>query len=177
MAETALKNPTTRSEQTSLRLWLQLMKCTKAMESGVGGHLRRVHNQSLARFDVLSQLFRFGDDWATVGELADRLMASSGNITGLLDRMAAENLIVRRASPNDRRSHQVKMTPKGGELFKDMTADHARWVDTALDGMTEKDKAQLIDLLTKVRKTFETTSGLPDQNPGRNRDHKEEKNG
>lgn len=167
MADTALKDPTTSSEQASLRLWLQLMKCTKAIEAGVGGHLRRVHNQSLARFDVLSQLFRFGEDWATVGELADRLMASSGNITGLLDRMSAENLIIRRASPNDRRSHQVRMTQKGRALFEEMTEDHARWVDTALDGISDKDKTQLIALLTKVRRTFETPSGASPDASGR----------
>lgn len=146
------------SEQLSLRLWLQLMKCTKTMEAGVGGHLRRVHNQSLARFDVLSQLFRFGDRWATVGEIAERLMASGGNITGLLDRMAAEDLLVRRASPDDRRSHQLRMTAKGRTLFREMTDEHARWVDAALDGVTDADKERLIGLLAKVRRTFADTA-------------------
>ena len=56
-----------RSERLSLGLWLQLMKCTKTLEAGVGGRLRREHNQSLARFDVLSQLYRLGNDWVAVG--------------------------------------------------------------------------------------------------------------
>ena len=45
-----------RGRKLSLSLWLQLMKCTKEIEAGVGGRLRKVHRQSLARFDVLSQL-------------------------------------------------------------------------------------------------------------------------
>ena len=144
-------------EKLSLSLWLQLMKCTKELEAGVGGRLRKTHNQSLARFDVLSQLHRFGDGWASVGEIAARVMASSGNITGLVDRMIAEDLIERRASPDDRRSFQLRMSVPGRKLFDEMTADHARWVDDALDGINDGDKKRLISLLIEVRRAFEAT--------------------
>jgi DNA-binding MarR family transcriptional regulator len=147
----------TSSERLSLSLWLQLMKCTKEIEAGVGSRLRKEHRQSLARFDVLSQLHRFGGDWAAVGEIAGLVMASSGNITALVDRMVAEDLIVRRASPSDRRSHQLKMTEKGAALFSEMTDDHARWVDAALDGIADRDKERLITLLVEVRRAFEAT--------------------
>ena len=154
------------SEKLSLSLWLQLMKCTKEIEAGVGGRLRKVHNQSLARFDVLSQLHRFGGDWVAVGEVAGRVMASSGNITALVDRMAAEDLIVRRASPDDRRSHQLRMTDKGAALFAEMTGDHAGWVDAALNGIADRDKERLIALLVEVRRAFEATT-IQDAESGR----------
>ena len=85
-------------------------------------------------------------------------MASSGNITALLDRMAAEDLIQRRASPDDRRSHQVRMTAKGRRLFDDMADDHARWIDDALDGFDHDSKQALISLLVEVRTIFETNA-------------------
>jgi DNA-binding MarR family transcriptional regulator len=141
-------------DRLSLALWLQLMKCTKEMEAGVGGMLRRGHGQSLARFDVLSQLYRFDGNWATVGAIAENVMASSGNITALLDRMVGEDLIVRRASPSDRRSHQIRMTKKGAALFGEMTDDHVIWVDAALDGIDRKKKKLLTALLVEVRNTF-----------------------
>ena len=153
------------SEKLSLSLWLQLMKCTKEIEAGVGGRLRKTHSQSLARFDVLSQLHRFAGDWVAVGEIAGRVMASSGNITALVDRMVAEDLIVRRASPDDRRSHQLRMTDKGAALFADMTDDHARWVDAALDGIADKDKERLIALLVEVRRAFEATTTIQIKGP------------
>jgi DNA-binding MarR family transcriptional regulator len=158
MATVTTPRPSAGSEKLSLSLWLQLMKCTKEIEAGVGGRLRKTHSQSLARFDVLSQLHRFGGDWVAVGEIAGRVMASSGNITALVDRMVAEDLIVRRASPNDRRSHQLRMTEKGAALFDEMTDDHARWVDAALDGIADKDKERLIALLVEVRRAFEATT-------------------
>ena len=139
----------------SLRLWLQLMKCTKTVEAHVGGQLRRKHNQSLARFDVLSQLFRVDGDWATIGEVAEQLMASGGNITGLLDRMESEKLVLRRASPSDRRSYQVKMTPSGRKLFLNMTRDHDKWITDMLADLPGQDKEHLIELLIQVRRAFE----------------------
>ena len=146
----------TADEQLSLRLWLHLIKCSKAVEAMVGSQLRRTHGQSLTRFDVLSQLNRFAEKWTTVGELARLMMVSSGNITALLDRMAEEGLVERRASPNDRRSQQVHMTRKGLKLFESMVRDHARWVDGALHDLPRRDKERLIELLVAVRRAVET---------------------
>lgn len=146
-------------EQASLGLWLQLMKCTKTIEAQAAGHLRKEHGQSLARFDVLSQLHRFGDasegHWLSVGTIANNVMTSSGNITALLDRMEAEDLIERRASPTDRRGQQIRMTPTGGDIFAKMSRDHAEWVDTALGGVSVKDREQLTRLLITARRAFE----------------------
>jgi DNA-binding MarR family transcriptional regulator len=104
---------------------------------------------------VLSQLYRFEDRWLAVGELAGLLMASGGNITALLDRMAAEDLVERRASPSDRRSFQVRMTAAGRALFLAMNRDHARWIDAALGDLPEAEKERLIDLLVRVRHAVE----------------------
>ena len=63
-----------------LRLWLQLMKCTKAIESEMAGRFRRHHNQSLSRFDLLSQLHRIEEEWAPIGEVAAMVMAVVGMV-------------------------------------------------------------------------------------------------
>jgi len=139
----------------SLRVWLQLMKCAHAVETLVSGRLRRAYNQSFSRFDVLSQLYRLDGGWLAVGELAGLLMTSGGNITALLDRMEAESLIERRASPSDRRSFQVRMTAEGRRLFLAMNRDHARWVDEVLGDLPEAEKDRLIDLLVRVRHAAE----------------------
>ena len=144
-----------KSETLSLRLWLQLMKCTKAIESEMAGRFRRRHNQSLSRFDLLSQLYRIDEAWAPIGEVAVMVMASSGNITGLVDRMQADGLVMRRASPVDRRSFQVRMTEKGRIAFLEMTGDHAKWAGDALRGISDHDKELLIKLLVRARRAFE----------------------
>jgi DNA-binding MarR family transcriptional regulator len=148
-------------ELLSLKLWLQLMKCAKSIEADVGGRLRRSYGQSLSRFDVLSQLERLDDEWVAIGELARLVMAASGNITALLDRMEGEGLIERRASPSDRRSFQVRLTDAGSQLFAKMADDHARWIDAALVDMPDADKQRLVDLLVVVRRRFEVFGASP----------------
>ncbi|HUT51709.1 MAG TPA: MarR family transcriptional regulator [Alphaproteobacteria bacterium] len=151
----------TTDELLSLKVWLQLMKCAKSIESSIGGRLRRGYGQSLSRFDVLAQLDRLGGDWLAIGELARLMMAASGNITALLDRMEGEALIERRASPLDRRSFQVRMTAEGRQLFAAMARDHTRWVDTALVDMSNAEKQRLVELLVVVRRRFEDDGAAP----------------
>jgi DNA-binding MarR family transcriptional regulator len=145
------------ASKLSLRVWLQLMKCSKAIESMVGARLRQKYNQSLGRYDILSQLYRISTDWTTVGEIARNVLAASGNITAVLDRMEREDLVERRPSPTDRRSYQVRMTPSGKKLFRRMTRDHAIWVDEALDSVPMGDKETLVALLASTRQSL---SGL-----------------
>lgn len=121
----------------------------------MGSQFRRKHNQSLARFDVLSQLYRLDDNWTAIGELAGLLMASGGNITGLMDRMIKENLLIRRPSPDDRRSYQIKMTAEGRKLFQKMNRDHERWISELLTDIPNTDQDNLIDLLVRVRHAFD----------------------
>lgn len=138
-------------DKRSLRVWLHLTKCARAVEAEVNARLRRNHGQSLARFDALSQLYRFGQDWVTVGTLAEHMLTASKNITALLDRMQSEGLIERRASPVDRRSFQVRPTPRGRALFDTMARDHARWVDEVWAEIGVDDKDTLIELLIALR--------------------------
>ena len=156
------RHAATSDELLSLKVWLQLMKCAKSIESSVGGRLRRGYGQSLSRFDVLAQLDRLGGGWMAIGELARLVMAASGNITALLDRMEGEALVERRASPLDRRSFQVRMTAEGQQLFADMARDHTRWIDTALGDVSNSEKQRLVELLVVVRRRFEDDGASQD---------------
>lgn len=148
-------------DRQSLRAWLQLMKCAKVIEGAVSARMRRKYGQSLGRYDVLSQLYRFDGDWLPIGHLAGHLMAASGNITALIDRMESEGLVERRPSPSDRRSSQVRLSANGSALFLAMTEDHAAWLNQALRGVADADKQALIGLLSATRKAFEQAVADP----------------
>ncbi len=145
-----------RKENLSLRLWLQLMKCNKIIENNIGGQFRRFHRQSLSRYDVLSQLYRFEEKWGSIGEVAELLMVSGRNITGLIDRMVMDGLVERRPNPIDRRGFQMRITGEGRRIFLRMTDDHKNWIENALGGISTKEKEELIELLVRVRRTFES---------------------
>ncbi|HEY4341377.1 MAG TPA: MarR family transcriptional regulator [Steroidobacteraceae bacterium] len=58
-----------------------------------------------------------GRDWATVTELAERLQAKHHGVVALLTRCAKRGLLARNASVSDRRSVEVRLTPKGKKLL------------------------------------------------------------
>ncbi|MBT2321418.1 MarR family transcriptional regulator [Variovorax paradoxus] len=81
--------------------------------------------------------------------LARALAVTAPNITALLDRLEARELIERKASDNDRRSQVLAVTRKGAELARKATnrilaAEHA-----ALP-LTPGEQAILTELLHKV---------------------------
>ncbi len=67
---------------------------------------------SQAKWIVLLHLSRSGDA-VTQKELAQRVGIEGPTLVGLLDRLSADDLVERRASPVDRRSKTVHLTVKG----------------------------------------------------------------
>lgn len=63
-------------------------------------------------------------DWATVGELAERLQASSHGTVALVTRCEAAGLVSRVPSAHDRRQVQVQLTPEGERCLKRLAAAH-----------------------------------------------------
>ncbi len=49
----------------------------------------------------------------SLGGMADKLNLDNSAITGLIDRMESENLLVRKVDPEDRRSFLIYLTEKG----------------------------------------------------------------
>jgi DNA-binding MarR family transcriptional regulator len=67
---------------------------------------------SLAKVNVLSKLVAAGEP-LPLGALAERCACVRSNITQLVDRLAAEKLVVRSDDPHDRRSVRAELTTEG----------------------------------------------------------------
>jgi len=145
----------TKREPTALRIWLQIAKSSAHLEQAVNSKLRENYGQSLSRFDVLSQFIRTGEDELSVGALSKELIASSGNISRLLDRMEKDNLIVRRHSDKDRRSVYIRITKSGHTLFAAMASDHHDWITQMLEGLSPKKQTKLSELLKDLQVVLE----------------------
>lgn len=65
-----------------------------------------------------------GRDWATVGELAERLQAAPHGTAALVSRCETAGLVVRKASRSDRRQVEVHLTVKGERLLIRLAALH-----------------------------------------------------
>jgi DNA-binding MarR family transcriptional regulator len=65
-----------------------------------------------------------GREWATVGELAERLQAKQHGVVALVTRCEAGELVVRRTNAADRRRVEVHLLPKGEALLTQLAAVH-----------------------------------------------------
>ena len=100
-----------------LRLWLRLLTCSTLIEGEVRRRLRERFDVTLPRFDLMAQLDK-APDGMMLSDLSKRMMVSNGNLTGLVDRLAASGHLDRRVSPTDRRAQVISLTPAGRAEFR-----------------------------------------------------------
>jgi DNA-binding MarR family transcriptional regulator len=132
-----------------LRLWLRLLRATRAIEAELRERLRVRFGITLPQFDVMAALYRKGQG-ITMTELSRTLLVSNGNVTGIIDRLVADKLVVRQPDAHDRRSFLVRLTPKGESRFAAMAKAHQEWVSKILsdfDGQETEAVIQHLDAL------------------------------
>ena len=137
-----------------LRLWLRLLRSSRAIEAQLRERLRTKFSITLPQFDVMAALARSAEGM-TMTELSRQLMVSNGNVTGIIDRLVAEKLVLRQAPVRDRRSFIVRLTPKGASQFSVIAKAHEGWIDEMLVefGSVEAESiiSQLDGLVRRVR--------------------------
>jgi DNA-binding MarR family transcriptional regulator len=65
-----------------------------------------------------------GREHVDVRELAERLQVRHHSAVGLIDRLAAEKLVARTPSPEDRRRVQIRLTSRGEKVLAKLAAAH-----------------------------------------------------
>lgn len=114
-----------------LRLWLRVLKSSRMIESQLRDNLRSEFGTTLPRFDVMAALSRFPDG-LKMSQLSGVLRVSNGNVTGVVDRLADDGIVVRVAVAGDRRASLVQLTDKGHQDFATQAAAHETWIDDML---------------------------------------------
>ena len=72
---------------------------------------------SPSQFNILNLLIT-QPDGLSQNELSRSLLTHRSNVTGLVDRLEARKLIVRKDTPGDRRAYRVVLTPAGRRLVE-----------------------------------------------------------
>jgi DNA-binding MarR family transcriptional regulator len=134
----------------AIKLWLRMLTCTNLITGEIRTRLRESFQTTLPRFDLLAQLERHPQG-LKMGELSQRMMVTTGNITGITDQLEAEGLVRREVDPRDRRSFTVKLTPQGRKVFAEMARVHEGWVIELFSGLGAAEKDSLFTLLGRLK--------------------------
>jgi MarR family 2-MHQ and catechol resistance regulon transcriptional repressor len=130
----------------------QLVRCTQAFERYSGAHVRQM-GLTESQFDVIATLGNTAG--MTCKELGERTLITKGTLTGVLDRMEARGLIMRRADESDARRTHIELTRKGHLLFDDVFPAHLKHLQRAFGRLNEGELKHLTEGLTTLRLAFE----------------------
>lgn len=143
-----------------LRLWLRLLRSSRAIEAQLRERLRTRFSITLPQFDVMAALAR-SEEGMTMTELSRQLMVSNGNVTGIIDRLVAEKLVLRQAPASDRRSFIVRLTTKGASQFSVIAKAHEGWIDEMLEEFGAMEAESIISQLDELVRRVRTREARP----------------
>ena len=123
-----------------LRVWFRFIRLHRRVASAMAGELKAI-GLSIPQFDLLSTLTE--REGVTQQELALRLYVTKGNVSGLVDRLVEAQLVERRATPADRRSHALHLTAKGRKLAQKGIAAQRAYVEATLGRLPTDEIAAL----------------------------------
>jgi DNA-binding MarR family transcriptional regulator len=133
-----------------LRLWLRLLRVARGIEVELRRRFAAEFATTLPKFDVMATL-AWAENGMNMTELSRHLMVSNGNVTGIIDRLAAEGMVERLAQVGDRRATFVRLTDKGTARFAGMAAAHASWIGAMLANFSSAEIETLLALLARAR--------------------------
>ena len=109
------------------------------------------HGLTFARYEVLVLL-----TFSRTGELplkviGSRLMVHPTSVTNAIDRLVAAGYVARRPNPNDGRGVLAAITDDGRRGGREAPTAELTGLDFGLGDLSEADRAELFDVLKRVR--------------------------
>jgi DNA-binding MarR family transcriptional regulator len=83
-------------------------------------------------------------------DIAEKAGITRATVTGLLDGLERDELIIRHADHDDRRALKIHLTKQGKQTAKIVFEQHSRWIAQIFGNLTIQERIQLTALLEKV---------------------------
>src|SRR5262249_10964960 len=133
------------------------------------GLLERVMQPYFARFGIsgsqwgilrtLHRAEREGLTALRLTDLSDRLLIRPPSVTGAIDRMERDGLVIRDASAVDLRSKHIRLTAHGRQLIVQVLSGHREQIQRVLAVLSPAQQAQLQSLLDQLGDHLEELRG------------------
>jgi DNA-binding MarR family transcriptional regulator len=120
------------------------------------GHMMRGHfadawlelNLTIAQFKCLFFIDKKG--CTNQKGLAEVLGVTPPNVTGILDRLVEQKLVIRQENENNRRMQVIELTPKAKTLLSELKAGHGHPMMELMDSVPVEDLKALLRGLKAV---------------------------
>lgn len=130
------------------------------------------HGLTGPQLTVVKMLEALGD--LPLSRLSEKIRAQNSTVTGIVDRMEREGLVVRARSAADRRVVHIQLTPKGAQLAREVQVEPMDIFRDALETLGPEEARALLRVLRKVARRVEqqVEAAVVAENEGRDHDRK-----
>jgi MarR family 2-MHQ and catechol resistance regulon transcriptional repressor len=137
----------TSEEELALNTYIKLTRATDTILTRLypGGKLNGL---TASQFGTLETLYHLGN--MCQGEIGDKILKSSGNMTLVIDNLEKQGLVQRERDTNDRRQVNVSLTPKGKAIIEETFPVHLSEIVAQFSILSSKEQEALNYLLRKL---------------------------
>lgn len=133
--------------ETAVRSYVKLLRAAHAVMARVEPRLAAC-GVTPTQLGVLEALLHKGP--LTQRELGQKVLTSPGNMTDVLDKLAARGLVRRLRDGCDRRLVRVELTPCGTAMIQGLFPCHAADIARAMAGLDAGEQRALGELLRRL---------------------------
>lgn len=137
----------TKAEKRALSAYVKLERAANAAMAFARVGLEEA-GLSLGQFAVLEALYHVGPLY--LGDLARRILTSSGNLTLVVDNLEKRGLVKRRQPLKDKRFVLATITPAGRKLIGRIFPAHAERITSVMGRLTATEQEKLGALCRKL---------------------------
>ena len=144
----------TEPQGVALGLWIALARCYATYTKAVAYKVQE-YDLTVPQFGALEALYHLGP--LSLGELAEKLLVTGGNVTYVMDRLEAQGLVSRYRSESDRRVVHAKLTETGRGLVARVFPEHAEFIEHLCRHLEPGEQQELRRLLKQLGKRIAAT--------------------
>ena len=133
-------------------LWVRLAMTFNLVYQEIK-HQLSMESVTVPQLDIITCLGR--TKGLPLSELAERLLVSGGNVTGIIDRLERDGYVYRARDGTDRRVVRALLTEKGYEIYNAILPRYADIVNSINRGLTAQEKKELQRLLKKLGRSVQ----------------------
>lgn len=137
----------TTAEISALDTYIKLSRAAEAVNVRINSHLHD-YNLTVSQFGVLEALYHLGP--MQVGQLGEKILRSSGNMTLVIDNLVKREWVVRQRRRDDRRCIDICLTDAGATLIEAIMPIHVAHVTASMSVLSAVEQTQLAALCRKL---------------------------
>jgi MarR family 2-MHQ and catechol resistance regulon transcriptional repressor len=139
----ATKHQGTTEETLALNGYIKLSRAAESVSRQINAHLSD-YDLTISQFGALEALYHLGP--LPSGELGEKILKSSGNMTFVVDNLIKRGLVYRQRREEDRRCVDIHLTEDGRILIQTIWPTHLTGVVNAMNALTPAQQSQLAAL-------------------------------